>query len=111
MNVYGSGRKQVQEDPDILARHYQSEGTFHKVKLETPSYLLKGLSDEFSVFSYHRYHINQIAPGFNAIAMSEDGIIEAIEKDNFVGVQWHPEKDSTGDIIFGNFIHKLKANL
>ena len=30
-------------------------------------------------------------PGFAVTAVSSDGIIEAIERDNIIGVQWHPE--------------------
>jgi putative glutamine amidotransferase len=111
MNVYQSGRKQNQEDPEFLSKHFKSHddyGTFHKVKIENPSYILKGLPDEFNVFSFHRFCITQIAPGFTTLAMAEDGIIEGIEKDNFVGLQWHPEKDSTADVIFKNFIKRVK---
>ena len=43
------------------------------------------------VNSYHKQAIKDVAPGFKIIAKCDDGIIEGIEKDNIIGVQWHPE--------------------
>ena len=42
--------------------------------------------------SFHHQAIDQVAPGFTISAYSKDGIIEAIEKDNIIALQWHPEK-------------------
>lgn len=49
---------------------------------------------EYGVNSYHHQAIKQLASGADAMAVSEDGIIEAIRVKNrrfMVGVQWHPE--------------------
>lgn len=56
--------------------------------------------------SYHNQAIKDLAKGFKISAISEDGIIEAIEKDNIVAVQWHPEvlKDMK---LFKGIINKL----
>lgn len=35
--------------------------------------------------------IKDVAPGFSITDVSNEGVIEAIEKGNVVGVQWHPE--------------------
>lgn len=46
------------------------------------------------VNSFHHQAVKTPAPGFTVSARSEDGIIEAVEKDGDVyvlGVQWHPE--------------------
>lgn len=43
------------------------------------------------VNSFHHQAVKTVANGFNIVAMSSDGTIEAIEKDNILGVQWHPE--------------------
>ena len=48
-------------------------------------------SDKAEVNSYHGQCVDDVAPGFRVTARTEDGVIEAIEKDNIVGVQWHPE--------------------
>ncbi len=40
---------------------------------------------------FHHQVVKDKAPGFAVTAVSSDGIIEAIERDNIIGVQWHPE--------------------
>ena len=42
--------------------------------------------------SFHHQAINKLADGFTVSAISDDNVIEAIEKDNIIGIQWHPEK-------------------
>ncbi len=42
--------------------------------------------------------MKRVAQGFVVTAVSEDGVIEAIEKDNIIAVQWHPEE--MGDMAF-----------
>ena len=44
------------------------------------------------VNSFHHQAIKNVAKYFKVIATSEDGIIEAIEYNNIIGVQWHPEQ-------------------
>lgn len=49
---------------------------------------------EHAVNSYHHQAIKELAPGVEAMAYSEDGLVEAISvpgKSFLVGVQWHPE--------------------
>ncbi len=65
----------------------------HKIKISDGSFLNKVyLKTEISVNSYHHQAVKDIAKDFKVSAISEDGIVEAIEKDNIIGVQWHPEK-------------------
>jgi len=66
--------------------------------------------DKIKVNSSHHQAINKLAPNFIESAISDDGIIEAIEiadRDKFIlGVQWHPEYNVTqaDTKIFKNFI-------
>ena len=46
---------------------------------------------EIDVNSYHNQAINRLADGFKITAISKDGTIEGIERDNIIAVQWHPE--------------------
>ena len=65
----------------------------HKVKLDKDSKLYSILQEEITdVNSYHHQAIDRVAEGFKVVAMSEDGVIEAIEAENIIAVQWHPEK-------------------
>ena len=67
----------------------------HKVTVKEGS-LLAGIigAGEHNVNSYHHQAVRDLAPGLEAMAYSEDGLIEAIrvlDKKFVVGVQWHPE--------------------
>ena len=67
----------------------------HKITVKEGS-LLAGMigAGEHSVNSYHHQAVKELAPGAEAMAYSEDGLIEAIcipDKKFIVGVQWHPE--------------------
>lgn len=48
--------------------------------------------DTTIVNTFHHQAIKDLAPGFVASSLSEDGIIEGIEKENVLAVQWHPER-------------------
>ena len=56
--------------------------------------------DTVLVNSQHHQAVDRVAPGFTLTALSEDGIVEAIEKPDArfcLGVQWHPEWLSDAD--------------
>lgn len=44
------------------------------------------------VNSLHHQAIRKVAPSLEAVAYSPDGVVEAVEGDNIVGIQWHPER-------------------
>ena len=46
---------------------------------------------KIEINSFHHQAVKDLAPGFTAAAFSGDGLVEAIEKGNLIGVQWHPE--------------------
>ncbi len=68
----------------------------HSVRLKEGSRLDKIFGQTtIKVNSFHHQASRKMAPGFEACAWSQDGIIEAVEslKHRFVvGVQWHPEQ-------------------
>lgn len=56
--------------------------------------------DTVFVNSQHHQAVDRVAPGFTLAALSEDGIVEAIENPDArfcLGVQWHPEWLSDAD--------------
>lgn len=56
--------------------------------------------DTVLVNSQHHQAVDRVAPGFTLAALSEDGIVEAIEKPDArfcLGIQWHPEWLSDAD--------------
>lgn len=88
----------------------------HKVDIikNTPLYnLLK--TDEIGVNSYHHQAIKDLAKELKPMAVSKDGLIEAVylEDKKFIwGIQWHPEfnylKEETSIKIIKEFINKCK---
>ena len=67
----------------------------HPVSLSAESRLAEIIgSSEFICPSYHHQSVRVPAPGFDVVAKSADGVIEAIESQQYPGViavQWHPE--------------------
>ena len=87
LNVYFGG-----DLNQNIHNHKLTDGSMHKIKIEPNSFLSEVYNqEEIQVNSYHRQAIRKLAPNFDIIAVSEDGIIEAIEDRNIIGVQWHPE--------------------
>lgn len=95
-----------------LKRH---EGT-HDISIEKDSLLKELLKTESTrVNSFHHQAVRDIASNFKAVAMSEDGVVEALElKDDnkrfVLGVQWHPEMMSSHHDIQQNIITELIKN-
>lgn len=91
----------------LIQNHNLKDKSKHSIKLEINSFLYKVYNTEsIEVNSYHSQSIKDLAPNFNVTAVSNDGIIEGIEKGNIIGVQWHPE--ALYDIkLFKGFIEKF----
>lgn len=89
---------------DIPNHTSKEETTMHLIKLEKGSFLEKCYgTDMIKVNSSHHQAVNRVADNFKVTALSEDGIIEAIEYNNILGVQWHPEHMKDME-FFKNFI-------
>jgi putative glutamine amidotransferase len=57
-------------------------------------------AEELKVTSTHHQFINRLGDGLKATALSDDGIVEAIEFPShpfFLAVQWHPERMADHD--------------
>ena len=85
----------------------------HKVEIKPNTLLSKILNEEeINVNSYHNYKIDENFTTLITSAVSEDGIIEAIEYPNkkfIVGLQWHPEYtlDNNSKKILDYFIESI----
>ena len=88
LNVYFGGDL----NQNVL-NHKLYDGSTHNIKISSNSFLNNVYKQEvIEVNSYHRQAIRNLASNFKVTAVSEDGIIEAIEDGNIIGVQYHPEK-------------------
>lgn len=78
---------------DIKNHSSKEEIRTHLIKIEKESFLYKCYgTDKIEVNSFHHQAIKKVAENFRVTAISQDGIIEAIEYNNVLGVEWHPEK-------------------
>ena len=93
--------------PDV-SNHRNRE---HTVTIKSDSVLYECFGDTCAtVNTYHHQACRKIADGFDVVALSDDGIVEAIEsKDKkCIGVQFHPEKNCDKSLgcrkIFERFV-------
>lgn len=94
---FGGSLNQQIENHDL-------KNELHAISIKENSFLHKTYDREkIQVNSFHHQSVKKVAEVFCVTAYAEDGTIEAIEKDNMIGVQWHPEemKDLR---FFENFI-------
>ena len=59
-----------------------------------------------SIPSAPRHHqaVRDVAEGWEVVAQTADGVVEAMHSGNHYGVQWHAESDHTAARIYGAFI-------
>lgn len=73
-------------------RFDRTEDGVHEIRIEEDSFLEKIFRrSTLFVNSLHHQMVKDVAPGFKVSARAADGCIEAIEKDDIIAVQWHPE--------------------
>lgn len=99
MNVAtgGSLYQDLEEMNKPLLKHLQSGKTYetaHSISIENNSTMFELFGQSLDVNSYHHQAIKQLGDGLKVTALSDDGVIEAVEMNNkrlVMGVQWHPE--------------------
>lgn len=71
-----------------IPNHYLRDNSKHEIHIMNDSFLYEVYKSNFmEVNSYHKQAIKNLAPNFKITAISADGIIEGIERDNIVAVQ------------------------
>ncbi len=94
-----------QDVPPHAAFDRPPETELHEVTFKPGSLLAQMYGPSMRANSLHHQTIREVAPGLQATAHTDDGVIEGLEHGNLpiVSVQWHPEmmvsRDS--DPIFG----------
>lgn len=82
--------------PQSHIGHKVSSGNIvaHSINIAEETLLYRLLGKTAEVNSIHHQSVKDVAPGFIVSAVSDDGIVEAIEKTGsecVIGVQFHPE--------------------
>lgn len=89
LNIYHGGtlKQHIEEHTS------KEELVRHKIDIDENSFVYSLYGSKTEVNSIHHQAIKDVAEGFKVTAVAEDGTIEAIEKGNLIGLQWHPEVD------------------
>jgi putative glutamine amidotransferase len=81
----------------------------HPVAVEPGSSLFDALGAAAEVSSRHHQAVERVAPGLRAVASAPDGVIEAVEGEGLLGVEWHPESDATGPAVYGWLLARVEG--
>ena len=117
MNVVLGGTLYQDIKPFEHVPHNDHWAKVHTVTVRRGTLLSRLLGqDTVLVNSQHHQAADRIAPELEIAALSEDGIVEALEKPDAhfcLGVQWHPEWLSDADPaqqgLFGAFVEACKG--
>ena len=82
----------------------------HEVAVEPSSALFSLLGATARVASSHRQALAAVAPGLRVAAIAPDAVIEAVEADGALGIEWHPELDATGRAIYGDLVRRAREH-
>ena len=80
---------------EFPAEKVQHRNVHHPISILPDSRLARTLGcTNVVVNSSHHQAVKKVAPGFRVVATSPEGVVEAIESDDYpaVGVQFHPER-------------------
>jgi putative glutamine amidotransferase len=77
------------ENHSLTEREYDYA---HPITIEPSSTLANVLPGVAMANSLHHQAIEEPAPDLEVVARSPDGVIEAVEAEGVLGVQWHPER-------------------
>jgi Predicted glutamine amidotransferases len=88
----GSLIQDIPSDTDSTISHSDSNVASHQISVYPDTLLSTLLEDKTIVNSYHHQAIKELAPTLIISARSADSIIEAVEGENILALQWHPER-------------------
>jgi putative glutamine amidotransferase len=113
MNLHFGGtlHMNLNERAAMLDHGGGGRSTLHAVSLEPESPFFGGMALPPLVSSSHRQGIGKLAPGFERSGWSDDGVVEAIERPGLIGVEWHPETDASGPLVYGRFAAVVAASV
>jgi putative glutamine amidotransferase len=93
--------------PDVVGSsdHLPTPGVFGRieVKLAPDSRVAEAIGHQVTVSCHHHQALDRLGRGLTPVGWAPDGTVEAVELpgDAFaVGVQWHPEEDTTDARLF-----------
>jgi len=88
------GGELIQDIPDLLGIPFSThngDNVWHDIFVRRGTWLHTLTGGRVNVNSFHHQAVNPVAPGFSVVAYTGP-VIEAIERGNILGVQFHPER-------------------
>jgi putative glutamine amidotransferase len=106
MNVHFGGSLYQDIPAQVKGAQGHTSGTLVEDHLVTFSkdFLGYKVGDVVPTAPRHHQAVNRIAAGWEIVAQTNDGIVEALQSGNRFGVQWHSESDDTAIKVYGSFI-------
>jgi putative glutamine amidotransferase len=95
-------------NPAALDHGGGGRATAHDIEITAGSFLAPLFGSTARVCSTHHQAVARLADGFRVAATSADGVIEAIERDQLLAVEWHPEADQTGEAIYRLLVERAQ---
>jgi putative glutamine amidotransferase len=86
--------------PDAVDHGGSGRIAEHEIEIGANS-ALAPLGARAKVASSHHQAVSQLALGLRATARAADGLVEAFEGEDLLGVEWHPELDATAPAVYG----------
>jgi putative glutamine amidotransferase len=98
------GGSLFQDIPAMIAGAHNHSHVEHPVDIQPQSRLASFMPARIKVNSFHHQAVNRLSPLLRVTAMSDDNIVEALEGEGILAVQWHPERMIDDEIQFGLFL-------
>lgn len=83
-----------------------------KISLAKGSKAAAAVGEDTNAQCHHHQAIAKVAPELTVTGTAEDGTVEAVEHRTqryVVGVQWHPEQNSTDDRLIAALVHATRT--
>ena len=100
----------LNEEHNQLNNHLDRHSFAHEIEITPHTHLKEIMKEETKVNSYHHQSLDKVADGFMVSAKCNQ-VIEAIEKENILAVQWHPAITIDNEAsfnLFQDFINRCK---
>lgn len=115
INVFFHGTL-IQDIPSLYKTNINHSHDTHDINIQPHTFLSQYFPTTIQTNSSHHQNIQSVSPLFKINAISEDGLIEGIENNQILAVQWHPERmDPLHQKQFlqliTDFIEKKKSHL
>lgn len=112
LNVFHGGSLWQDLPSQFPAKDVQHRGVHHPISISKGSLLSRMIGKtSATVNSLHHQAVKRLAPGFRIVAKSPEGVVEAIEAEDYpaIGVQFHPERmvAQDKDEVFLEFFRNL----